>query len=190
MSHCTEDYIEWKITGLIHTSGAQLGEPQKKSKNLSQNEVVRSKGSVMYRNKPRSKKTSCDIKVYTDRQTASFMELSHSSKVSCRAVTQELRSILWNPKVHYRVHNSPPLIPIHNIASYRSKVYFNTSIIHLCPGLPSGLFPSGFPTNSLHVFLSAPICATCPAHFILSSFWLHLAKSTIYEAPHYADFEI
>jgi hypothetical protein len=35
--------------------------------------------------------------------------------------------------------------------------------IHLRLGLPSGLFPSGFPTNILYAFLFS-IRATCPSH--------------------------
>jgi len=41
---------------------------------------------------------------------------------------------------------------------------------HLRLGLPSGLFPSGFPTKTLHTPLLSPLRSTCPAHFILLDF--------------------
>jgi hypothetical protein len=101
------------------------------------------------------------VSSFTQSLTHSLMELSPSWETANCAVTQELPSILWNPKVHYRVHKSPPLVPIlsqinpiHTIPSYlRSILILST---HLRLGLPSGLFPSSCPTNILHASSSSP----------------------------------
>jgi hypothetical protein len=72
---------------------------------------------------------------------------------SC-AVTQEFQDILWNPKIHYRVHKSPPLDfilsqinPVHTTPSYLRSILIVSTHIRL--GLPSGPFPYGFPTKIL-----------------------------------------
>jgi hypothetical protein len=93
-------------------------------------------------------------------------ELSPSWEATNCAAIQEIPSNFKEPEVHHRVHKSPPLVPIlkqfdsvHTIPSYLSKIHFN--IVHpLRLGLPSGLFPSGFPTNILYAFLVSPIRAT------------------------------
>jgi len=90
--------------------------------------------------------------------------------------SQETPCILRNPKVHYRIHKSPPSVPIlsqldplhapHHTSRRSILVIYS----HLRLGLPSGLFPSGFPNKTLYMSLLSPIRATCLAHLILLDF--------------------
>ena len=87
--------------------------------------------------------------------------LTHSMKQSPSwqtkrfAASQEIPRILWNLKVHYPSHNSPPPVPIlsqlnpvHTPTPWRSSLILSS---HLSLGLSSGLFPSGFTTETLYM---------------------------------------
>jgi hypothetical protein len=60
------------------------------------------------------------------------MEFSPSWEATSRSATQEFTDILQNPKVRYRVYESPPLVPILRPMNpvdatpfYFSKIDFN-----------------------------------------------------------------
>jgi hypothetical protein len=58
------------------------------------------------------------------------MELSSSWEAASCAATQKYPNILWNPKVYYRVHKTPPrqINPNHTTPFHFSKINF--IIIH------------------------------------------------------------
>jgi hypothetical protein len=97
------------------------------------------------------------------------MEQTCPWEANSHSADQEILCLLWNPKVHYRVHNSPPLVPIlsqihlvHTFLPHFSKIHSNIIFCHLRRHFPSGFF--------LQVFRPFPISLkrhTFHAHPIL-----------------------
>ena len=99
-----------------------------------------------------------------------------SSEVNCFAASQEIPTFHGTRRFitaltsvrHLSLSWVSPIQSIYqHPTSWRSILILST---HLRLGLPSGLFPSGFPTKNLYSPLFSPICATCTAYLILLDF--------------------
>ena len=97
------------------------------------------------------------------------MQHSPSWEANRFSASQEIPRILWDLKVRYRIHKCPPPVPILSQSTPPHPTSWRPILIlssHLRLGLPSDLFPSGFPTKTLYTPLLSLTCATCPAHLI------------------------
>ena len=100
------------------------------------------------------------------------MEQSLSWEAKRLSTTQKISRILWNPKIHYHIHNSPlpaPILsqtsPVHALPAHSLKIHFN--IIHpSTPGSSNWSISLRFPHQN-------PVCTSslphigyvpCPSH--------------------------
>ena len=74
------------------------------------------------------------------------------------------------------------------LSHFRKSILILSS--HLWLGLPSGLFPSGFPTKTLYAPILSRLCATCSTHVILLNLitWIISGEEYRSEATHYVVF--
>ena len=91
------------------------------------------------------------------------MEECPSWEANSYSASHNILCIFWNSKVHYRVHNSLPLVsnfsqinPVNALPKHMRDTLIISYYLDL--GLPSGLHPSGFPTKNLGIFLLPHTC--------------------------------
>jgi hypothetical protein len=99
------------------------------------------------------------------------MEQSPSWEANSHSASQEIPLLLWSPKIHYRVHNSQPLVsimsqmnPVHNFLPHFPKIHSNIIIASISR---SSEWPLPFGVSNQNLVRISPMRATCPARVIL-----------------------
>jgi hypothetical protein len=95
-------------------------------------------------------------------------------------------SNLWNKRVHYRVYNCPPLVPIltQKISVPASPFYFSMILVNIIlASAPRSLKWSlsfWFPHRTPNEFLLSSTFAKCPGNFILESRLNYISSDQLY----------
>jgi len=112
------------------------------------------------------------IIIWSVRLFTNSIEQCHSWKANRYSINPEIPRKLWNPKVHYRIQNSPPRVPnlsqkspVHvSHPTFWRRVLILSSHLPLC--LLSGLLLSRFPNKIFYATIFPTVRATCPDHLI------------------------